>query len=43
MIISDSFRNKVILLEQKQSVCDRQKAWVVVIVLPGAIVDNQEK
>lgn len=43
MIIGGSFRNKVIMLEQKQSVCDRQKAWVVVIVLPGAIVDKQEK
>lgn len=43
MIIGDSFRNKVIRLEQKQSVCDRQKAWIVIIVLPGAIVDKQEK
>lgn len=42
MIISDSFRNKIIMLEQKQSVCDRQKAWVVIIALPTAIIYKEE-
>lgn len=30
------------MLEQKQSVCDRQKAWVVIIALPTAIIYKEE-
>jgi hypothetical protein len=43
MIISDLFRNKFITLKKNQHVCDRQKNWVVIVSLPGAIVDKKEK